>query len=331
VTTVKWTESNQKKENFVKNAVSRVSPDSLTRIRFSPYAWALLNALCQEAETEIGCYGISDTNDPLYIVNLYVPKQQCTCVNNDFDMNDVAEFAEKMAENDISPAGWQRMWIHTHPVGMTAHPSLLDEETFSQPASISSSWSAMVILSKNGDWYGRLRVKGHITLEAEVILALQSELNAEEPNKAKITELAKTLIAEKVTVIKCNAKVIYTQDLTVENTYPIEWDNYVDYDSYKGKAQYYGDSTEWKSPRTQQLLPETEVYTYAYTDAEIIKILAETEQEMRVDGASEPEIQEMLLEIENEMILGVYKEKSYTNYDEYISTQYGRDNIFSAD
>lgn len=168
---------------------------SLTRIKFTPYAWSLLSALCREADTEIGCYGVTNRNDPLLIENLFVPEQVCNEIYNDFDTSYIANNLVGFINQGYKIQDVQRIWIHTHPQGMGATPSHTDEETFSRIFT-GVSHGAMVILSKRGDFYGRIKIDGTFSVEAEVPLCIQGEDAVDEE---LVNKEAKAIIRDRVT------------------------------------------------------------------------------------------------------------------------------------
>lgn len=97
-------------------------------------------------ETEVGFFGVSHPDDPFSVVDLIMPKQQCTGATVAFDPDDVADIAARLAGDKIFPDRWQRIWIHTHPGG-SAHPSATDEDTLSDSFA-NAEWAIMLIFGK---------------------------------------------------------------------------------------------------------------------------------------------------------------------------------------
>jgi hypothetical protein len=124
-------------------------------LRFSPTAWAKLLFLRDRGETEIGGFGISANDDPLYVVDLQLVLQTCTPVTVAFDDAAVADFFDAQVDlgKPISQVG--RIWIHTHP-GESAAPSATDEETFRRVFG-RPDWAVMFILAQRGASSCRLR------------------------------------------------------------------------------------------------------------------------------------------------------------------------------
>jgi len=123
-------------------------------LRFSPYAWAKLVYLRDRGETEIGGFGLSAEDDPLFVVDLLVPKQRTTVTTVKFDDASVADLLEDCVDRGIPPARVGRIWIHTHP-GRCALPSFVDEATFRRVFG-RTEWSVMAIVARGGARYARL-------------------------------------------------------------------------------------------------------------------------------------------------------------------------------
>lgn len=123
-------------------------------LRFSPYAWAKLVYLRDRGETEIGGFGLSAPDDPLYVVDLLVPKQRTTVVTVKFDDASVADLVDECVDRGLRPDQCGRVWIHTHP-GRCPRPSFVDEETFRRVFG-RTEWSVMAIVARGGARYARL-------------------------------------------------------------------------------------------------------------------------------------------------------------------------------
>lgn len=132
------------------------------RLRFSPTAWAKLLFLRDFGTTEIGGFGISDPDDPLFVTDFAMARQSCTPVSVDFDEDAIADFVDEQVDQGRAPAECLRIWIHTHP-GTCPRPSMTDEETFDRVFG-EADWSIMFILAQGGATYGRLqcRVGPHV-------------------------------------------------------------------------------------------------------------------------------------------------------------------------
>ena len=112
--------------------------------------------------TEIGGFGITDLDDPLFVIDFAMARQVCTPVSVDFDEDAIADFVDEQVDLGRSPAECLRIWIHTHP-GECPRPSMTDEETFDRVFG-EADWSVMFILARGGATYGRLqsRVGPHV-------------------------------------------------------------------------------------------------------------------------------------------------------------------------
>lgn len=123
-------------------------------LRFSPYAWAKLVYLRDRGDTEIGGFGLSAEDDPLFVIDVLTVKQRCTPVTVAFDDAAVADLFDELVDQGIRPERFGRLWIHTHP-GDCPRPSSTDETTFER-AFGKTNWSVMAILACGGASYARL-------------------------------------------------------------------------------------------------------------------------------------------------------------------------------
>lgn len=126
-------------------------------LTFSHFAWTKLCYFRDKGPTEIGCYGLSDPDDPLRITDVLMVDQECTSVFAEMDGESLAKLMDEMYEKGIKPERFTRTWIHTHP-GNSANPSSVDEQTFEKNYG-DAPWAIMAILARGGDFYARLRLK----------------------------------------------------------------------------------------------------------------------------------------------------------------------------
>jgi hypothetical protein len=142
----------------------------MAALRFSPTAWAKLLYLRDAGDTEVGGFGISAEDDPLYVGDIQLVRQLCDVASVVFDDASVADFFDCQTDAGIMPARCGRIWVHTHP-GTSPEPSQTDEETFARVFS-SCDWALMFILARGGKNYARLRFHvgpgGDIELPVEV-------------------------------------------------------------------------------------------------------------------------------------------------------------------
>jgi proteasome lid subunit RPN8/RPN11 len=124
----------------------------------SPLAWLKLQFLLHAGDTEIGGFGVSHEQNLLYVDDVAIVSQQTTSVSVEFDDTAVADLFDQMADRDIPPQRFMRIWMHTHP-GDSAQPSGLDEQTFTRVFG-SCDWALMFIIARTGEIYARLRVNG---------------------------------------------------------------------------------------------------------------------------------------------------------------------------
>lgn len=124
---------------------------------FTYAAWTHLVYLCEACPTEIGCFGVAaDPEKPLLVTELHVPTQETTAGSTYFDAESIAEMADTLSDRGLRPVQFQRIFIHTHPGG-SAEPTRADEETFDDPQFSDSPWAVMMILSRDGKRYARIR------------------------------------------------------------------------------------------------------------------------------------------------------------------------------
>ena len=127
-------------------------------LRFSPYAYAKLSFLRDYGDTEIGGFGVCETDDPLLVTDVHLPVQDCTSTTVELDGESLLAYRATCRKADIDEKHSFRIWIHTHPE-MSADPSCTDESTFSELFD-STNWGIMAILSKTEDTYVRVRYGG---------------------------------------------------------------------------------------------------------------------------------------------------------------------------
>jgi len=124
-------------------------------LRFSPTAWAKLLFLRDLGETEVGGFGISAADDLLYVTDVQLVRQVCTCASVQFDDAAVGDFFDRQVDAGVIPARCGRLWLHTHP-GNSAEPSGTDEQTFWRVFH-RTDWALMFVLARGGQTSARLR------------------------------------------------------------------------------------------------------------------------------------------------------------------------------
>ncbi len=145
-----------KKNKPKKKRPTRKCPTpSVTALKFSPHAWSKLLFLRDIGETEVGGFGITSADEPLYVEDLSLVKQSCTWSHVSFDDESVADYFDDQVDQGRVPDQFARIWIHTHP-GDCPLPSVTDEETFCRVFG-ESDWAIMFIIAREGQCYARLR------------------------------------------------------------------------------------------------------------------------------------------------------------------------------
>ena len=122
---------------------------------FSPYALAKLKFICGIKALEVGGYGITKANNPLHIVDFALVKQKVSMAFVSFDPEGIADYFEDQVILKRKPEQFARIWIHTHPGGLSSRPSPTDEITFKDAFGI-CDWSVMLIMSQGHGTYARL-------------------------------------------------------------------------------------------------------------------------------------------------------------------------------
>jgi proteasome lid subunit RPN8/RPN11 len=143
------------KKNLEKTKEPAMVPRRPTALRVSPTAWAKLLFLRDAGDTEIGGFGISATDDLLFVVDVQLVQQTCTWVHVAFNDEAVANFFDEQVDSGRRPDQFARLWIHTHP-GNSPEPSGTDEATFTRVFG-RSDWAVMFILARGGHSFARLR------------------------------------------------------------------------------------------------------------------------------------------------------------------------------
>jgi proteasome lid subunit RPN8/RPN11 len=123
-------------------------------VTFSPLAWLKLLMFLHAGDTEVGGFGISAENQPLYIADFVTVKQAVTSVTVAFDDAAVADYFDDCIDRGLTPARFARIWIHTHP-GSSPNPSGVDEETFARVFG-GCDWAVMLIVSHTHETYARV-------------------------------------------------------------------------------------------------------------------------------------------------------------------------------
>lgn len=135
--------------------------DEKPTLAISPTAWAKLMYQSSLTEKELGGFGISDAQDPLWMVDFELVEQSVTGVSVDLEDSAVAQFLADKVKQGYQP--WQvcRLYIHTHPFASTVpSPSGTDKDTFHRCFK-EGTWAIMMIVGGNGDCYTRIKTNGY--------------------------------------------------------------------------------------------------------------------------------------------------------------------------
>ena len=143
-------------------------------MRFSPNAWAKLLFLRDYGETEVGGFGVTDSDDLLFVREFDLVEQLCTEVTVSFTDEAVADFFDRQVDLGRQPEQFARIWVHTHP-GDDPHPSITDEETFERVFG-DCDWAVMAIVARRGEAYARLHWR-----QAELTVPLEMTVDYSRP------------------------------------------------------------------------------------------------------------------------------------------------------
>ena len=135
-------------------------------LRFSPTAWAKLLFFRDRGDTEIGGFGVTSSDDLLYVEQFVTVPQTTTFVHVAFDDEAVADFFDQQVDEGRRPQQFARIWLHSHP-GDCPLPSAVDEETL-QRCFGQCDWSVMFIIARDGSTYCRLRFNAGPGGEVEI-------------------------------------------------------------------------------------------------------------------------------------------------------------------
>ena len=155
-----------------KRVPERKQPQLPTKpvLRFSPTAWARLLFFRDRGRTEIGGFGVCDTDDLLNVREFLTVRQDVTAASVSFDDEAVADFFDAQVDAGRKPEQFARIWLHSHP-GDSPQPSSIDEETFYRVFG-TCQWAVMFVLAQNDKSYARLRFNvgpgGQVVIPVEV-------------------------------------------------------------------------------------------------------------------------------------------------------------------
>lgn len=124
-------------------------------LRFSPTAWAKLIYFRDMSDDEVGGFGITDSDDLLFVQDFITVKQEVTCVSVKFDDDAIADFFDEQVDLGRKPQQFARLWLHSHP-GDSPEPSGIDETTFKRVFG-NCTWAVMFVVAEDYSTYARLR------------------------------------------------------------------------------------------------------------------------------------------------------------------------------
>lgn len=128
-----------------------------THVKFSQMAWFKFLAMRNAGVNEVAGFGVTRTNDPLFIDDFVLVKHDATPVTFEFDDEAMGDFQGKMFAEGVYPDQCRRIVCHTHP-GNDATPSHTDWTNFKEHYE-NQDWCLMIILAHGGSVTATLRVK----------------------------------------------------------------------------------------------------------------------------------------------------------------------------
>ncbi|MHC4116687.1 MAG: hypothetical protein ACYSWO_04185 [Planctomycetota bacterium] len=139
-------------------------------LRFSPTAWAKLLYFRDRSDNEVGGFGITDSDDLLFVREFVTVKQEVTSVSVKFDDSAIADFFDTQVDLGRKPEQFARIWLHSHP-GDSPEPSVIDEETF-QRVFGNCQWAVLFVVAQDNRTYAKLRFNvgpgGDILIPTEI-------------------------------------------------------------------------------------------------------------------------------------------------------------------
>jgi len=152
-----------------KPAITKVGKGGMEMVlRISPMAWAKILWFKDKADgLEISGFGVTAVDDPLYMEEFHTIKQECTGSSVDIDDEDIGRYFDEQVNRGKQPKDFARIWIHTHPDGVT-QPSGVDTNT--QESGLGgASWTIMMVVVGEGA-IARIRVIpfGNYATEGEI-------------------------------------------------------------------------------------------------------------------------------------------------------------------
>jgi len=139
-------------------------------LRFSPTAWAKLLYFRDKSDNEVGGFGITDSDDLLFVREFITVKQEVTPISVIFDDESVANFFEDQVDLGRKPEQFGRIWLHSHP-GDSPEPSVIDDETFERVFG-ACQWALMFVVAQDNKTYAKLRFNvgpgGQVLIPTEI-------------------------------------------------------------------------------------------------------------------------------------------------------------------
>jgi len=120
--------------------------ESPRSFNFTPWAWAKVCYTMTLSPDEVSGFAITDPDNPQRITDFALVKQTVSAAYTEMDDEGIADYVQEQITQGREIKDFFRIWIHTHPSGVTS-PSTTDEETFRRVFG-DCPWSVMVIVPR---------------------------------------------------------------------------------------------------------------------------------------------------------------------------------------
>lgn len=231
-------------------------------LRISPFAFAKMIFWRDYGETEVAAYATTKTNDPLFITDFRLIKQQCSFVTFDIDTEDLARDMEQTLDDGLCPWQTHNILCHSHPSN-SPDPSDIDEKNFAKAFS-HPDWAIMLIIAKDNSMYCRLKFNVGPGVEKLLDVEIDFNQNFSASNHSEWEEEYKSKVSQsKLSYPLSNS----TQNVPLLDTeLPLWQENHIDEETLMeiqdncffettGEVTYWHDTEEvWYNydPNTQQ-------------------------------------------------------------------------------
>lgn len=147
----------QKKQEQESQSAQQMTP---ARLKLSRFAWDKIRYI-QEVKSkgnEIFFFAISSEKDSLFVEDVIMTEQENSTARVEVTDEGIARYVgDCMKKYGTNSDRYMRIWIHTHPSGVTSASS--HDEQIWKDIFGACPWTVMLVLPTGGDPYCRLRVR----------------------------------------------------------------------------------------------------------------------------------------------------------------------------